>query len=237
MLQVDQHEPTEKFLQYVRPTEVPCEVAVLNERLMADYRWKGLDGRYTQVERKQWGEILASVDSVEDQLRRHLKNQPEDRLLLIIEGMFAEDGSGVHVLSAAKGGNIWVKGYRSGTRISRVYSWLYNASEYVEVFQTFSYELTCQFLVQAYKQDQKEESQHKTFNRYFKKVTFHPNPQVLALIGMAPGLGEVRAEALIDKFTTVWRVMNASPGELMQVDGIGSGLATTFLQRIGRTDV
>lgn len=236
MLSCDVHEPTDKFLKYVSPA-VPCEIAILNEHLYADYKWTGLDGRVTQVERKQWGEVFANVDSVEDQLRRHMSNQPEARLLLIIEGMFAEDSQGVHFLNPAKGGNVWVKGFRSGTRMGRVYSWMYNASEYVEIFQTFSYELTCQFLVQAYNQDQKEEGQHKTFNRYFKKVTFHPNPQVLALMGMAPGLGEVKAEALIDRFTTVWNVLNADPADLMDVAGIGSKMATTILQRVGRTDV
>ena len=236
MLECDQHEPTQQFLKYCSPA-VDCRVEVLNEHLWADYRWKDLNGRWTQVERKQWGEVLANIDAVEDQLRRHMKNQPEARLLLLIEGMIAETSDGVHILTPAKGNNIWVKGYRSGTRLSRVYSWLYNASEYVEVFQTYSYEMTCQFLVQAYKQDQKPEIEHKTFNRYFKKVTFHPNPQTLALIGMAPGLGEVKAEALIDKFTTVWNVLNAKPEDLMTVPGIGKGMAHTLLQRIGRPDV
>ena len=236
MLEVDQHEPTERALPLMS-TSVPCRVEVLNERLWADYRWKGLDGRWTQVERKTWGEVLANVDAVEDQLRRHMKNQPEARLLFVLEGMVDSNSDGVHVLKAANNGNVWVKGYRSGTRIGRIYSWLYNASEYVEVFQTFSYELTCQFLVQAYQQDQKEEHLHKTFNRYFKKTTFHPNPQVLALIGMAPGLGEVKAEALIARFSTVWNVLNASPKELMEVAGIGPTMATTLLRRIGRPDV
>ncbi len=151
--------------------------------------------------------------------------------------MVEDTSDGVHILTPAKSNNVWVKGHRSGTRIGRVYSWLYNASQYVEVFQTFSYELTCQFLVQAYKQDQKPPEEHKTFNRYFKKVTFHPNPQVLALMGMIPGLGEVKAEALIGKFTTVWNVLSASPADLMTVDGIGKGMANTMLQRIGRMDV
>lgn len=236
MLEADVHEPTDKFLKLVSPA-VPCGVTSLNENLWADYRWKDLQGRWTQVERKQWGEVLANVDSVEDQLRRHMKNQKEARLLFLIEGMVCEDSSGVYILNPAKGGQVFTRGYRSGTRLSRIYSWLYNASEYVEVFQTFSYEMTCQFLVQAYNQDQKEEHQHKTFNRYFKQVTFHPNPQVLALMGMAPNVGEVKAEALIAKFSTVWNVLNAKPSELMTVPGIGPETANKLLQRIGRPDV
>ena len=236
MLTADIHEPTEKFLKLVSPA-VDCKIDSLNESGWADYMWKDLEGRETQVERKTWGEILANVGAVEDQLRRHKKNQPKARLLFVLEGMIVESSDGTYVLNAAKGGNVWIKGFRSGTRVGRIYSWLYNASEYVEVFQTHNYELTCQFLVQAYNQDQKPEHLHKTFNRYFKQITFHPNPQTLALMGMAPNLGEVRAEALIAKFSTVWNVLSAQPEELMEVPGIGKGLANTILQRIGRPDV
>ena len=232
MLEIDVHEPERSLM--LMATSVPCCREILNEHLWGDYRWRGISGKWTNVERKTWPEILADLNSVEDQLRRHRKNQPEARLIFVLEGMVEEDSSGTYTLQRSKNG-VYVKGYKYSTRLSRILSWLYNASEFVEVFQTFSYEMTCQFLVQAYNQDQKEE--HQTFNRYFKKMTFHPSPQVLALMGMAPGLGEVKAEALIEKFATVWNVLNASPRELMEVKGIGDKMALTLLRRVGRIDV
>lgn len=232
-LMIDVHEPEDAIKLMV--SSVPCSVEILNEYLFADYKWKRADGGVTQVERKTWGEILANVDAVEDQLRRHKKNQPEARLLFVLEGMVDVTMGGTYQLRAAKGGSVYVRGFKSATRISRIYSWLYNASEYVEVFQTGNYEMTCQFLVQAYKQDQKEEP-HETFQRYFKKIVFHPNPQVLALMGMIPGLGEVRSEALIAEFSTVWGVLSSTPAKLAQVPGIGPKMSNTILQRIGRYD-
>jgi ERCC4-type nuclease len=235
-LVVDVNEPIEKFLTLVMPV-VPTVTEALNEALYADYRWLREDGGHTQVERKTWGEILSNVDAVEDQLRRHMKNRPSDRLLFLLEGQIDPQVDGVYVLQKAKQGSVYVHGFRSGTRIARIYAFLYNASEYVEVFQTPNYEATCQFLVQAYKQDQKAPEEHHTFSRYFKKVTFYPNPQVMQLMGLLPGLGEVKCEALIAKFTTVWNVLNASPRELQSVPGIGPTLSTNLLRRIGRTDV
>lgn len=233
MLEIDVHEPDEALI--LMSPSVPCRREVLNEHLWGDYRWPRAVGGWTNVERKTWVEILANVDSVEDQLRRHKKNQPDARLLFVLEGVAEADSQGTYIVRKAKNGAVWTRGYKSGTRIGRILSWLYNASEFVEVFQTFSYEMTCQFLVQAYNQDQKAE--HKTFNRYFKKMTFHPNPQVLQLMGLMPGLGEVKAEALIQKYSTVWNVLNAKPNELMEVPGIGPKMATTLLQRVGRVDV
>jgi len=142
---------------------------------------------------------------------------------------------GTWVINRAKTGTVWTRGHLSGTRLSRVYSWLYQASRYVEIFQTMNYEQTCSLLVAMYRADQKAE--HKTFNRYFKKVVFHPNTQVVALMGMAPGLGEVKCEALIEKFGCVINVLTAAPEELATVKGIGSGLSRSILQRVGRLDV
>jgi len=235
MLEIDVNEPKEAA-QLISTTDIPYMVSSLNVDRWADYRWKDSAGRWTNVERKTWSEILANVDAVEDQLRRHMHNQPDARLIFILEGFVDVDSKGTYPLKQRK--NVWVRsGYRSGTRISRVYSWLYNASSYLEVFQTGNFGLTMQFIAQAYKQDQKTPDQHKTFNRYYKKATFSPNPQVSQLIGLMSGLGEVRAESLIAKFTTVWNVLSAQPEELMQVHGIGEKMATTMLQRIGRTDV
>lgn len=234
MLEIDVHEPEESIKLIGQ--SVPCSREILNERNWGDYRWRGSSGQWTNVERKTWPEILASLDSVEDQLRRHKRNQTDARLIFVLEGLVSSASDGTFQLRET-GNGVWVKGYKSGTPVSRVLAWLYNASQYVEVFQTMSYLMTCQFLVQAYKQDQKEEGEHKTFNRYFKKMTFHPNPQVLMLMGIMPGIGEVKAEAIIAKFPVLWMVLNASVGELSSVPGIGEKTARTLLQRIGRLDV
>lgn len=235
MLEADVHEPME-FLPLIN-TSVPASREILNERHWADYRWQNSGKKWTQVERKTWSEVLADLNAVEDQLRRHMANQPEARLLFVLEGLVDVGSEGTYVLKQTGKESVWVRSWRSGTRISRVYSWLYSVSEYIEVFQTGSYPLTCQFLVQAYNQDQKPAEDKHTFNRHFKKPVFHPNPQVMQLMGLAPGLGEKRSEALIGKFSTVWNVLSANPRELESVPGIGARLASTILQRIGRPDV
>lgn len=232
-LECDVHEP-ELAMRLLAPS-VPVSREILNERGWADYRWQNHEGKWVQVERKTWSEVLASIDAVEDQLRRHLANQPEARLLFLLEGVVTVTFEGTYVMKYVKEGSLLAKNWKSGTRLGRVYSWLYSISGFVEVFQTFDYAMSCQFLAQAYMNDQK--AIHQTFNRHFKKVMFHPNPQVVSLMGLAPNLGEKRAEALIDRFTTVYNVMIASPADLMDVNGIGKGLAHSILARVGRTDV
>lgn len=236
MLLCDSNEPKEAVSLIGQV--VACTVAALNANGWADYRWEGLDGKVTNVERKTWPEILANVDAVEEQLRKHMERHPDARTLFVLEGWAVDSLTGSSLVVPVGGkDSLWARGHGSSTRLSRIWSWLYAASEYVEVFQTGNYAQTCAFLVAAYKQDMKEPEQKRIFHRHFKEVVFHPNPQVLKLMAIEPGFGEKRAEALIEKFTTVWRVLNSSVAELSTVPGIGPVLASRLLQRVGRPDV
>lgn len=233
MLRIDIHEPSEAIKLISQ--SVPASVSSLNTDGYADYIWEGADGKLVQVERKQWGEVLAGIDKIEDQLRRHIKGHPDARLILLVEGTCIGDSMGTVVLKPTNRDSIWVKGYHYATRESQVYAWLYGISRYVELYQTSGFPATAAALVAFYKYDQKEE--HNTFRRHFKQVTFNPNPQVVQLMGLMPGIGEKRAMALIAEFSTVYNIVTASPKDLARVDGIGAKLSVQLLQRIGRYDV
>ena len=238
MIVIDSHEPEQAEL-LLSPV-VGCIRDSLNEHGWADYKWESYSSlpskrEFVHVERKQWSEILSGMDKIEDQLRRHMANQPKAKLLLLIEGLVVPDAAGTVYLKATNKNNIWVKGYSSRIRLSQVYAWLYQVQEFVEVIQTPSYEGTCIALAAMYKGDQKEA--HTTFQRHYKKMDFHPNPQIVQLMGLLPGIGEKRAQVLIERFITVYGVVTASPVELATVDGIGPKLSVSLLQRIGRIDV
>ena len=230
---VDIHEPAQA--QSLIGQSVPCTVEDLNGNGFADYRWQDYAGAFVHVERKTWGELLTSVDHVEDQLRRHLSNQTESSLRLILEGIAIPVAAGTASLRPTNRDAIYVKGHQSSIRLSLVYAWLYQIGKYVEIYTTPNYEATCIALVAFYKGDQKEE--HTTLHRYIKKVDFHPNVQVTQLMGLLPNVGAKRAESLIERFTTVWNVVSASPEELATVDGIGKVLSKQILRQVGRTDI
>lgn len=232
-LRIDIHEPSEG-IRWIG-TAVDAKVTSLNTDGFADYKWETAQGELVQVERKQWGEILSGMDKVEDQLRRHRGNHPEGRLVLLLEGTAIQTSLGITVLRSTNRDSVWVTGRNSSIRMGQVYAWLYAISRFVEIYQTSNYGTTCAALVAFYKYDQKTE--HTTFSRHFKPITFIPNPQVIQVMGMMPGIGEKRAQALVNKFSTVYNIVTASPQELATVDGIGMKLGTQLLQRIGRFDV
>ncbi len=234
-LLIDTNEPFDKALALIKPAVDNCIVSSLNSDGWADYQWKCYDGSYTHCERKTWGELLGGIDKYEDQLRRQKEAHPDARLIFILEGIVVPDNMGTSIVKETNKGRVYIKSYGSTIRLSQVYAWLYQVSTYLEIYQTPNYEATCMMLTSMYKADQKAE--HRTFQRYFKPITFSPNHQVMQVIGLLPGIGEKRAYALVERFTTVWNIVNASPAELAGVDGIGKVLSVQLLQRIGRPDV
>lgn len=234
-LSVDIFEPKEAIA--LLQQSIPAIVKPLVEQGYADYMWRTHSGELRQVERKQWGEVLSDPDRIEDQLRRHLNNQREGKLDLLVEGYIAGDVLGTWTLKPARGNSIWAKERRYSISLARLYAWLYNVGEYVGLVWTPDYGATCQWLVAAFKQDQKPEK--STFQREYKKVEYVSNPQVGKLMGL--GLGEATARAMVAEYVTCWRVLNAEPHWLAEVvvggKKFGMKRSLDFLRGVGRTDV
>jgi len=235
-MKVDSHEPSEAF-ELLSSTIPGTEMAPLNDQGYADYFWDGVDGQH-QAERKQWSELLSDLDSIENQVRREIQAHPEVRTMLIVEGiaLTGKTGTLVYKRARSKEAILVTKGtYSKGLNL--VYAWLYQVSKYIEVYFTADLVATCTALTAFYNGDQKEE--HKTFHRYLKEVTFHPNPQVRKLLGLTAdtrGVGPVVCQALIKKYGTVWRVLNARVDQLQAVEGVGPVLAKKILREVGRAD-
>jgi len=218
---------------------LPTWVRPLNDEGYADYMWQAHNKSEVHVERKTWGE-LGDLDKVENQLRRHLTNQPKARLVFLLEGVVSQTPQGYMVCkeTKSKGRSLFVGTKSRGLPLSLIQAWLYRISDYCEVLQTHTFEATMGMICAMYKSDQKEE--HTTFARYYKHIEWNPNPQVERLVGLANGvgLGPVKAEALIAQFGTVWNVLNVEKAvHLTAVPGIGEQTAVRLLRLIGRPDV
>lgn len=234
MLRIDVHEPSEVYM--ILNNVFPTMMAAINEKGYADYLWDKVDGSQRQVERKQWGEVLAGMDKIEDQLRRHKDNHPNVELNLLIEGTMYPEAKGCVVYREAQRG-ILVQSRHSPITLHSIYAWLNQVSNYVQVFFTPNTYGTAIALSAFYQNDQKEAGEHRTFQRHYKSITFSPNPQVTMLMGLLPGIAEKRAIALISKFAVVWNVLTASPEQLAEVPGIGLHTAKDILRKIGRPDI
>lgn len=240
---IDTNEPKEVFV-LAKPAIEATRIVPLNSDGYADYRWRTADNKVKQVERKTWGELLANTDKVEEQLHRHLSKHPSVELVFLLEGLVEPTNTGgSRVLNKQKNGYI-TKGREYHSNLSGVYAWLYQVGKYCEVIQTPSLHESIIALTAMYRADQKVE--HNTFHRHIKQLDFHPDPRVVTLMGMSPGLGAVRSANLIAKFISPWNILSAgfngeivvkNKYDLTQVNGIGKVLVDNMLRNIGRPDV
>jgi len=246
----DNNEP-ELMLNLLMPVIDDLQLGAWNQAGYADYHWETHDGTLKNVERKTWSELLTNPDKVEEQLLRHMNSHPNSQTVFLLEGNAVVKDGGLAVLKPTGGKKgIFVQGYTYKHRsLKGIYAWLYSVSKFVEVIQTTTSIESSYALAAMYDSDKKTE--HTTFTRHIKKTDFHPNPQVLQLMGVAPGTGDVRASALINHCGTVWNVLtaglkcsncehnfsNINVEELTNIKGIGQKTLENLYRGTGRTDI
>lgn len=218
---------------------MPCSLTNLNDQGWADYRWTDYEQDYVHWERKTWGDLTSSLDSIEVQLREEKARHPEARLGLLVEGVATPSFLGTQVYAPSKSARkeVFYANREQATRYGQIQAWLYSVGKFLEVVHTATLEGTVQALAAMYQNDQKEE--HSTFMRHLRAITWQPNPQVemLMAIGRGAGIGEAKAKELIAEYGTVWRIISAKPEELAKARGVGMHLATRILRKVGRADV
>jgi ERCC4-type nuclease len=239
MLLVDVFEPEDIFQLLAQSVDVQRQNLV--QAGFADYLWFSCDGHRCQVERKQWGEILSNPDHVEEQLRREMVTTEET--VLLVEGVAEATRWGMDVYTKSPGKSYFRLQHSYGTPkhpqsglYHRIQSWFWQLDKAgISVYRTCHSRDTASALVAWYKSSQKQE--HTTLQRYIK-VRANPkayDARVLTLMGIEKaGLGEVKAKALIAKFGSVYAVLNAPLEELVEVDGIGKGIAMKLIEAVGR---
>jgi len=136
LLRVDVNEPTSEIVPLLQQTlKDEWKVEALNSATLSDYVWTTTTGTRVQVERKQWGELLAGMDKVEEQLLRHLNLHPQDQHILLVEGVVVNHFTGSQVMKmTAKG--LMVKGQIYSSRMKGLFAWLYQVQSYLQVIQT-----------------------------------------------------------------------------------------------------
>ena len=232
MLLIDTFEPAalEDLLKQV--TDVTR--TSLNAASMSDYYWQAVDGHTVQLERKQAGELLADINHCELQLQKYLPNA--DEMGLIVEGIIMPEPEGTVVYKLSGDRRFFYRDGEYRVRFSLLMAWFWALDKCgITVYQVPTLEATAIAIGAMYSNSQKEE--HTTLRRYIKEkiVAQSPDPYVLTLMGLrGAGLGETKAIALIEHFSTPFDVFVASEQELAEVKGIGKGIARKIHRSIGR---
>lgn len=206
MITVDLNEPS-RIIELIEQS-LPVTIEAANDAGLADYSYLDIHHAKVSHERKQADELLSTgLDEVETQLRRQLNNT--DILELVIEGFLLPGPGGTYASKprqSSKGA--WVQQSYYHIPYSMVRSWLLGLREAgVDYTFTGSLEGTAQYLVAAYKFDQKAE--HDTLRRYTReRNTWHPDRRVSTLLSIR-GVGEQRAQVMLRKYQSIKGIIEA----------------------------
>jgi hypothetical protein len=236
VLYVDSNEP-DNIIDGLRPAVDRLVVAPLNISFgKADYYWLNVVGNEVMVERKQTGEALADIDSVDEQLQRHLHNC--DELSLLVEGIGVPTASGVQTYKLSKDGKYFIQSFNYDKQPQlwarwESYKWALWHDAGVFVAETNHWSHTVHHILTCYNQSQKVE--HSALKHYTHEhmKPWTRNLQVENLTRLRGlNIGEVTALKLIKEFKTFGGVMNASYTDLVGI--MGGKFTKQFLMGIGR---
>jgi len=211
--------------------------AILGRTGLLDSLWSAFDAHPITLERKEVHDFACRVDDLELQLKKAIQTiGDKGEVLLLIEGIMEPvDGSTV-LYRQKKDGSLFFRERVINRPYAYYMGFLWRLDKLgVSTFWTASQRGTAAALVEFVRCSNKPE--FTTFQRYIKQkpAIKNLNPQVERLMGLSPGLGVVRAQALIQTFGTVWQVINAQEEELLKVKGMGEVTIKNLLDGIGRT--
>jgi len=248
---IDVYEPREieELLKQVVPT-IRMSLNHSDEGF-ADYLWYAVDNHRIQVERKQVGEILSSLDGVEEQLGREINNGVEETILLIegvgapVPGFSRATQTYIRPKNSNSNRDLLIAGKKYNVNYTGYQAWKSQLDKAgITIVETFDWEATALTLIALYNNSQKKE--HTTLRRYIKPhITVQPfNEHVLTLMGIrGVNLGESRAKALIERYGTVWYTLSQDPADIAETlvgeEGrqkrLGLTTANKLMRAIGKT--
>lgn len=215
---------------------LPTSVVTLAKTGYSDYLWTAADGHVITAERKEVHDFASRVDDLEIQLKNALKAVGErGEVILIIEGIMEPAGSSTVLFRAKRDGSMFFRERVVNRPFAYFMNFIYALDKQgISVYWTASLQSTAAALVSFVTESNKAE--FTTFRRYIKKKPNIPNlnPQVAGLLNLCHGIGVVRAQALIGKFGTVYKVLTADKSKLLTVTGIGEGVVKQIFTDIGR---
>lgn len=233
ILNIDSREVTEhpELLSLIK---VPYTVQRLEA---ADYAFLDRDGEPFGIERCEVGNLVQKMRSGELESQLYHCQDNYSKVVLLTEGVF-DDVDGL--LAVHKGGN---RGY------FRAHIYPHTTYEYekaleirlselgIEVLSSANFRCSMTVVETIYKQRTKPEEAHTLFKRV--RVMSMPtkltnNPAVSKLLGLCSRLPEKVAIQLINKYESIWSILNTSDEELLLNKGFGKGLLEKLKKGVGK---
>ena len=233
MLTIDRREIQEHSdIPYL--IEVPFTVATLEA---GDYAFLDHNDEPTGIERSEIGNLLQKLRSgeLESQMLKCADNYSS--VILLTEGVYDQVSGYLAVHKESSRGYFRTHIYPH-TRYDYTMSLLVRLSEMgIEIIHSPNFACSMLLIKAIYEQRTKPEEEHHLFKKIRQvrlPVKLSSNPAVPKLLALCPRLPEKTAIRLINKYESIWRVLNTDDSELLEIEGFGRGLLNKLKEGIGK---
>ena len=240
IITVDDREVSEA--QKHRDIYIPDELAVpcIVERLdAADYAFNDRGGNPTGIERSEIGNLLQKLRTgeLEEQLLKCQDNY--EHIILLIEGVYDQYGKMLAIHKAGDRGYFRVHIYPR-TQYEFIKALEVRLSEIgIEILSSANFDCSMSVVRTIYHQRTKPEEDHALFKKTRAvqiPTRLTNNPSVPRLMALCPRLSEKAAIRLVNKYGTIWAILNTDDKELLEIEGFGKGLLDKLKKGVGKAD-
>lgn len=189
------------------------------------------------IERCEIGNLTEKIISgqLEGQLERCQDSYAHT--ILLIEGVYDKVDSLLAIHKKSERGYFRVRVFPH-IQYDRIKAFETRVAEYgIELCHTPNFDCSISTIRTIYKQRTESEEMSRLFKktkamRVYTKYT--RNPSVIKLMSLVPRLPERVAAELINKYGSIWSILNTDEQELLTVDGFGKTLLNRLKEGIGK---
>ncbi len=233
MITVDDREATQ-HPEIPDLLDIPCVVQRLDA---ADFAFLDRDNEPTGIERSEIRNLLQKLRSGELEAQMLKCQANYNKIILLVEGVYDEVSGFLAIHRQSERGY-----YRSQiyphTRYDHITALLVRLSEMgIEIIHSPNFGCSMVVVRTIHNQRTKAEEEHSLFKRIRPikiPVKLSANPAVPKLMALCPRLPEKSAIRLINKFGSIWSILNSPDSELLEITGFGKGLLDKLKKGVGK---
>ena len=158
-------------------------------------------------------------------------------VVLLVEGVY-DNVDGLLAIYRKRGRHYYMRGILGGTRYTYVAATLIRLAEMgIEVIHSANFEDSMTLIQALYNQRTTLPANHSLFKRIRPiniPVKLSDNPAVPKLLALCPRMPEKVSIRLIDKYGSIWAILNTPDKELLEIQGIGKGLLEKLHTGVGK---
>lgn len=214
--------------------ELPFVIDTLDA---GDYAFLDHNDEPVGIERSEIGNLLQKLRSgeLESQMLKCQANY--SKIILLVEGVYDKVNGFLAVHKESNRGYFRSHIYPH-TQYDYTMALLIRLSEMgIEIIPSPNFACSMVVVRTIYQQRTKPEEEHSLFKKIRPiriPVKLSSNPAVPRLMALCPRLPEKVAIRLINRYDSIWSILNTAERELLETEGMGRGLLNKLKKGVGK---